>query len=78
MNNTLKNILLVTGGLTAGVITGMLTAPKSGKETREDLMNKINELKSRIEGLTGETRRNIEERIDRLKKSLAEMEIEIQ
>jgi gas vesicle protein len=78
MNNTLKNILLVTGGLAAGVITGVLTAPKSGKETREDIMNKINELKARVDGLTGEARKNIEEKINSLKKSLSEMEIEIQ
>ncbi len=32
-------------GAVAGVIAGLLTAPKSGKETREDLKNKAKEVK---------------------------------
>ena len=32
-------------GIAAGAIVGLLTAPKSGKETRADLANKANELK---------------------------------
>jgi len=33
-------------GAAAGIIAGMLTAPKSGKETRADLKDKANELKA--------------------------------
>jgi gas vesicle protein len=36
------NVLAVAA---AGFIAGMLLAPKSGKETREDLMNKANDAK---------------------------------
>lgn len=32
-------------GATAGVVAGMLTAPKSGKETRADLKRKADEFK---------------------------------
>lgn len=39
---------IVLGAL-AGVVTGLLTAPKSGKETREDLKNKAGELKGSAE-----------------------------
>jgi len=33
-------------GAAAGIIAGMLTAPKSGKETRADLRDKASELKA--------------------------------
>ena len=33
-------------GAAAGVVAGVLTAPKSGKETRADLKNKADELKT--------------------------------
>lgn len=36
-------------GAVAGVITGLLTAPKSGKETRQDIKNKAGEIKGTAE-----------------------------
>lgn len=36
-------------GAVAGVVTGILTAPKSGKETRQDLKNKAGEMKGTAE-----------------------------
>ena len=36
-------------GAIAGVLAGFLTAPKSGKETREDLIQKANEVKGSAE-----------------------------
>lgn len=36
---------LFVSGLASGVAIGLLTAPKSGKELREDLTNKSEELK---------------------------------
>lgn len=36
-------------GAAAGVVTGLLTAPKSGKETREDIKNKAGDLKGSAE-----------------------------
>ena len=36
-------------GAVAGVVAGLLTAPKSGKETREDLKNKALEVKGAAE-----------------------------
>ena len=32
-------------GAAAGVVAGILTAPKSGRETREDIKTKANEMK---------------------------------
>lgn len=34
-------------GIAAGVIAGILTAPKSGKETRADIKDKASELKQK-------------------------------
>lgn len=36
-------------GAIAGVIAGLLTAPKSGKETRQDIKNKAGEIKGTAE-----------------------------
>ncbi len=36
-------------GAAAGVVAGLLTAPKSGKETRKDIKNKATELKGAAE-----------------------------
>ena len=36
-------------GAIAGVVTGLLTAPKSGKETRQDIKDKAGELKGAAE-----------------------------
>ena len=41
-----KFLLGAVVGATAGVVAGMLTAPKSGKETRADLKEKAQQLKS--------------------------------
>jgi gas vesicle protein len=77
MNSLLKNTLLVSGGIVAGLITGILTAPKSGKETREELAAKIKDLQSKIEGLSGEARSQIESKIASLKETINEVEAQV-
>lgn len=47
MNSTSKILLVALGGIVLGATAGILLAPKSGKETRKDLMDKINELKNK-------------------------------
>lgn len=42
----MKKVLAVVGAVAAGFVAGILTAPKSGKETRADLKKKANELKT--------------------------------
>lgn len=41
----MKKLLTVIGAVAAGFAAGILTAPKSGKETRQDLKNKASDLK---------------------------------
>lgn len=42
----MKKALAVVGAVAAGFVAGILTAPKSGKETRADLKKKADELKT--------------------------------
>lgn len=77
MNSTLKNTLLVASGIVVGAITGILTAPKSGKETRADIQKKIDDLQTRIKELSGEARVQVEQKISVLKNSLKELEAQL-
>ncbi len=45
----MKKVLALVGAIAAGFVAGILTAPKSGKETREDLKKKAEEFKSEAE-----------------------------
>jgi gas vesicle protein len=45
----MKKILTVLGAAAAGVVAGILMAPKSGKETREDIKKKAVEFKDEAE-----------------------------
>ncbi len=45
MNKTGKTILTFLGGAAAGVVTGLLIAPKTGKDTRGYLGKKTGQLK---------------------------------
>lgn len=40
----MKKVLAIIGAAAAGVVAGILVAPKSGKETREDLRKKAEEM----------------------------------
>lgn len=42
----MKKVLTVLGAAAAGFAAGILTAPKSGKETRADIKKKAGELKT--------------------------------
>lgn len=48
MNTTGKIVVGALVGATAGLITGILIAPDSGKKTREKLMGKSKELKHKM------------------------------
>jgi len=56
---TFKNLALVAGlAAAAGFVTGLLTAPKSGKETRDDIKNAakrgLSETEHQLKKLSGE------------------------
>ena len=63
-------------GAAAGVVAGMLTAPKSGKETRTDLKRKADELKSdtsaateKAKARTAKTAEEVRQRADHVSDS---------
>jgi gas vesicle protein len=65
-------------GAAAGVITGFLTAPKSGKETRADIKRKAGEVKDGATAKVGEVKSkagaataNVRSEADKLKKRTA-------
>lgn len=74
MNNTSKLLLVALGGVALGATAGILFAPKSGKETREDLANNISKLKEKIADLLAQGSDAASETVDELKDKLSNME----
>lgn len=66
----LKGGLYLAGAVAVGVVAGMLTAPKSGKETREDLEKEIDRLKSKLADAASTSRDAIKDEISNLKNSI--------
>lgn len=56
----------VVGG-TLGVLSGVLLAPKSGKETRNDIKEKVDEVKSKTIEQTKNFKSNVEEAKSKIK-----------
>lgn len=47
-------------GAAAGLVAGVLTAPKSGRETRDDIKKKAEELKNKADSASDKTRKELE------------------
>jgi gas vesicle protein len=56
-------------GTVAGVVAGILLAPKSGAETREDIKKLAEELKDKAEDAYAKARREVERKIAQVKKA---------
>jgi len=54
-------------GLTAGAIAGILLAPKSGKETREDIKSFAIDMGEKISDKYDEIKKEVEKRLAKLK-----------
>lgn len=66
MNNTAKIITGVLAGTAVGIITGMLTAPDSGKNTRKKLV-------TQTQDLTAEAKVELNKKLDSVKNSYNEI-----
>jgi len=56
-------------GTVAGVVAGILLAPKSGTETREDIKRLAGEFKEKAEDLYKNARKEVERKIEQVKKA---------
>ena len=63
-----QNLLLgMAVGATAGLLGGLLLAPKAGKETREDISRRTQELAQRAHNMSEATRNQVESQLAKLK-----------
>lgn len=71
--NTAKNLTIgALVGVAAGAVTGVLLAPKSGKETREDLKNKSAEINNNIKTKASEIKSSTVSNISEAKSRINE------
>ena len=56
-------------GTAAGVAAGILLAPKSGAETREDIKKLAVDLKDKAEDVYAKARKEVEKKIEQVKKA---------
>lgn len=63
----MKKLLTVVGAVAAGFAAGILTAPKSGKETRKDLKKKAVNLKTEAEKRTSQAKAAAKDSVGSLK-----------
>jgi gas vesicle protein len=68
---------LLTGAAIGGIIA-LLYAPRSGKETREQIKNKLEELEKELENLKGQAGQKAGKIRDDLAEKLADLQREIE
>jgi gas vesicle protein len=69
-NKIFKQASVVASAIGAGVVTGLMLAPKSGKETRKDIKEKIDDAKDTIETKGTDIKKDVTEKADEIKKDL--------
>ncbi|MCR4291509.1 MAG: YtxH domain-containing protein [Candidatus Kuenenia sp.] len=77
MENTSKIIIAALVGAAAGAIAGLLLAPKSGKETRQDITGGFSTLKDKLADLVSQGEEITSEKIEVLKEKIKMMEKEM-
>ncbi|WP_152287349.1 YtxH domain-containing protein [Flavicella marina] len=78
MGTTSKWIAGLLIGLFVGAVAGILLAPSSGEETREELLGKIDLLKEKINELVEKGGEFTNEKIELLKQKISQLEKEIE
>lgn len=72
-----KGLGKLLAGVAIGAGLGVLFAPKKGSETRKDLMNKFDELKSKAQDIDiDEVKETIDAKIELIKNELADLDKE--
>lgn len=70
LNSVVKKVGVVASAVGAGVLAGLMLAPKSGKETRKDIKNKLDETKDNIENKVDEMKDEMKEKSEQMKKEV--------
>lgn len=65
-----KKAAIATVGVLAGTVAGILVAPKSGKETIQDVKDKSNQLKDKISDNVQETKGKVQDSREKIKEYL--------
>ena len=63
--DTMKTILSIAGGVGAGLAVGYLTAPRSGKKTREKIVHDAEETRKNMEAAIAAKLREAKELINK-------------
>ncbi len=72
-----KTVATLVAGTAIGAGLGVLFAPKSGKETRQDLKNKITEIKEHLENVkVKDVKKYVEGKIEKLENDLKALDKE--
>ena len=78
MSSTSKWVAGLMVGLFVGAVAGVLLAPSSGEETREDLLKKIDLLKDKIADLIEKGEEYTSEKVEILKNKISSLEKEVE
>lgn len=70
VNSVVKKVGVLASAVGAGVLAGLMLAPKSGKETRKDIKNKIDETKDNIETKVDEVKEELKDKSGSVKKDI--------
>ncbi|HCW52525.1 MAG TPA: YtxH domain-containing protein [Clostridium sp.] len=65
-----KKAAIATVGVLAGTVAGILVAPKSGKETIQDVKDKSNQLKDKISDNVQETKVKVQDSKEKIREYL--------
>jgi len=57
-DHTLRNLLTFAAGVGVGIGAGMLLAPASGAETRDNITNRVRDISETVKGRTSGSTRN--------------------
>lgn len=63
----MKKVVAIIGAAVAGFAAGILTAPKSGKETRADLKRKADEYRDEAEKRAGQAKAAAQDSVESIK-----------
>lgn len=77
INNIVKKVGVVASAVGAGVLAGLMLAPKSGKETRKDIKDKLDETKDSIEDKASKMKDDLKDKSKSVKKDIQEKVEEI-